>query len=208
MVNEEIVGGIKNALERGDSLRDAMMSFFNAGYDRKEIEEAAAVLLHYPIKKAETKTPVPEIKKVEPKVEHKIELIPIPKVVQKVSSYGEEKPKEIIKPKKKGFLFFKPKAQKELKEMPQPIPKVIIHEEPRLIPKELPKTIISAMPQTTPKKIEKQIPRKVSSSSAMTPQEKVIIAILVGLLIFLIGLLVVIFLFRQQLIDFISTMVS
>jgi hypothetical protein len=207
MVNEEIVGGIKNALERGDSLRDAMMSFFNAGYDRKEIEEAAATLLHYPTAKAETKAPIPEIKKVEPKIEHKIEPIPVPKVIQKVSSYGEEKPKEIIKPKKKGFLFFKSKS-KEQKEMPKPIPKVIIHEEPKFIPKELPRTIINAMPQTTPKKIEKPVQRKVSSSSEMTPQEKAIIAILVGLLIFLVGLLITIFLFRQQLIDFISSMVG
>jgi hypothetical protein len=202
MVNEEIVGGIKNALERGDSLRDAMMSFFNAGYDRKEIEEAAATLLHYPTTvKTETKTPAPEIKKVEPN----IEPIPTPKVIQKVSSYGEEKPKEIIPPKKKGFLFFKSNP-KEQKEMPKPIPKVIVHEEPKFVPKELPKIMIDAMPQTTPKKIEKL--QKVSSSSPMTSQEKVIIAILVGLLIFLVGLLITIFLFRQQLIDFISSMVS
>jgi hypothetical protein len=191
MVNEEIVGGIKNALENGDSLKDAMMSFFNAGYDRKEIEEAAATLLNYQPTKSETTVPVPEIKNVEIKKE-----IPAPKVIQNVSSYGEEKPKEIIKLKKKGFLFFKSKEQKEI---PYSDSRVILSEEPKFIPKELPKTIINAMPQTTQKKI---------SSSAMTPQEKVIIAILVGLLIFLIGLLVVIFLFRQQLIDFISSLVN
>jgi len=204
MVNEEIIGGIKNALERGDSLRDAMMSFFNAGYDRKEIEEAAATLLHYPIGKQETKAPIPEIKKVETK----IEPIPTPKVIQKVSSYGEEvKPKEIIKPKKKGFLLFKPKEQKEIskpipRDMPKPMPPIT-----KFVPKELPRVIINAMPQTTPKKIEMPSHKKVSSS-AMTPQEKAIIAILVGLLVFLVGLLITIFLFRQQLIDFISSMVS
>lgn len=200
MINEEIVGGLKNALERGDSLKSAMISFYNAGYDKKEIEESAATLLNYPITKPGFKTPTPEVKKVETKVEP----IPAPKIIQKVSQYGEEKPKEIIKPKK-GFLFFKPKKPKEPKEIYKEISKA--PEVKKFVPKEIPKVIINAMPQTTPKKIEKPVQR-VSSSSAMTPQEKAIIAILVGLLIFLVGLLVLIFLFRQQLIDFISSMVS
>jgi hypothetical protein len=45
MVNEEILGGLKSALERGHSLERAMISLFNAGYKRKEIEEAAVALL-------------------------------------------------------------------------------------------------------------------------------------------------------------------
>jgi len=45
MVNEEILGGVKSALERGHSLERAMISLFNAGYKRKEIEEAAVALL-------------------------------------------------------------------------------------------------------------------------------------------------------------------
>lgn len=44
MVNNEILGGLKSALERGQSLKLAMMSFYNAGYDKKEIEEAARAL--------------------------------------------------------------------------------------------------------------------------------------------------------------------
>ncbi|MFA5071723.1 MAG: hypothetical protein WC511_05185 [Candidatus Pacearchaeota archaeon] len=192
MVNEEIVGGIKNALERGDSLRNAMMSFFNAGYDRKEIEEAAATLLNYQPAKSETTVPIPMTKNVEIKKE-----ISAPKNIQKVSSYGED-----VEVTPTRIASSKTVSQ----EMPSPVPKVIINEEQKFIPKELPRTIINAMPQTNAKKMEKPI-QKVSSS-AMTPQEKVIIAILVGLLIFLIGLLVVIFLFRQQLIDFISSLVS
>jgi len=183
MVNEEIVGGIKNALEHGDSLKDAMMSFFNAGYDKKEIEQAAATLLDYSTAvKAETKIPALEIKKVD--------LTQTPKVIQKVSSYGEEVP------------------LKEQKEIPKPIPEVIISDNIKFVSKELPKTIINSLPTTISKKTEMPIQKKVSSSSAMTPQEKVIVAILIGLLIFLIGLLAVIFLFRQQLIDFISGLVN
>ena len=41
MVNKDILGGLKSAITRGYSLEEAMLSFFNAGYKREEIEEAA-----------------------------------------------------------------------------------------------------------------------------------------------------------------------
>ena len=41
MVNEEIVGGLVSALSRGDHLQKGMMSFYNAGYNKEEIEDAA-----------------------------------------------------------------------------------------------------------------------------------------------------------------------
>ncbi len=44
MVNKDILGGLKSALTRGYSLEEAMLSFFNAGYKRNEIEEAAQSL--------------------------------------------------------------------------------------------------------------------------------------------------------------------
>jgi nitrogen fixation/metabolism regulation signal transduction histidine kinase len=44
MVNKDILGGLKVALSRGDSLQSAMQSFYNAGYTKEEIEEAARAL--------------------------------------------------------------------------------------------------------------------------------------------------------------------
>jgi hypothetical protein len=41
MVNEELVEGIRRALTKGESLQQAMSSFYNAGYERGEIESAA-----------------------------------------------------------------------------------------------------------------------------------------------------------------------
>lgn len=41
MVNGEIVGGLVSALSRGDHLQKGMMSFYNAGYNKEEIEDAA-----------------------------------------------------------------------------------------------------------------------------------------------------------------------
>jgi len=44
MVHEEIVGGLISALSRGEPLQKAMMTFYNAGYGKQEIEEAARLV--------------------------------------------------------------------------------------------------------------------------------------------------------------------
>jgi hypothetical protein len=41
MLNEEIIGGLVSALSRGQSLESAMMTFYNAGYNKEEIEDSA-----------------------------------------------------------------------------------------------------------------------------------------------------------------------
>ncbi|MEK6824122.1 MAG: hypothetical protein AABY06_03745 [Nanoarchaeota archaeon] len=43
MVNEEILGGLRHALNRGESLEKAMISFYNAGYRKDEIEEVVKI---------------------------------------------------------------------------------------------------------------------------------------------------------------------
>jgi hypothetical protein len=47
-MNRDIVEGLRNALSRGYTLEKAMMSFYNAGYKKEEIEEAARVLHEHP----------------------------------------------------------------------------------------------------------------------------------------------------------------
>mgnify|MGYP006899816171 CR=1 FL=1 len=44
MKNEFLVEGIRVALERGETMKQAMMSFFNAGYGKEEIESAARIV--------------------------------------------------------------------------------------------------------------------------------------------------------------------
>ena len=44
MEKEDILGGLKSALSRGESLNRAMMAFFNAGYKKEDIESAAGTL--------------------------------------------------------------------------------------------------------------------------------------------------------------------
>jgi len=41
MTKEEIVGGLKNAIERGSSLEDAIQSFIGAGYNPNEVRAAS-----------------------------------------------------------------------------------------------------------------------------------------------------------------------
>jgi len=44
MAKSDLVGGLKLALSRGETLQKAMQSFYNAGYKKEEIEEAARIL--------------------------------------------------------------------------------------------------------------------------------------------------------------------
>jgi hypothetical protein len=46
VVNEEILGGLRNALERGYSFEMAVQSFINAGYNQNEVREAAEYISH------------------------------------------------------------------------------------------------------------------------------------------------------------------
>jgi len=43
MARGDILAGLRNALERGESLEEAKESLINAGYSREEVEEATAV---------------------------------------------------------------------------------------------------------------------------------------------------------------------
>jgi len=44
MTKEEIAAGLKNALDRGSSIEEAVQSFVNAGYNANEVMEAASLL--------------------------------------------------------------------------------------------------------------------------------------------------------------------
>lgn len=48
MVNADILGGLRSALAKGKSLKQTMISFYNAGYKKEEIEEAARALQTQP----------------------------------------------------------------------------------------------------------------------------------------------------------------
>ncbi|MFH1801228.1 MAG: hypothetical protein ABH804_00095 [archaeon] len=41
MVREDILGGLRTAVSKGETLRQAMITFFNAGYKKEDIESSA-----------------------------------------------------------------------------------------------------------------------------------------------------------------------
>jgi hypothetical protein len=80
MPKEEIIEGLKYALAKGEPLPEAMMSFYNAGYSKEDIEEAARVLQ------------APQLPQTQPSQVQPSQLPPVPRTTQRVSLY-EEKPK-------------------------------------------------------------------------------------------------------------------
>lgn len=44
MVNETILGGLRIAISHNSTLKDAMQSFYNSGYKKEEVEEAAKII--------------------------------------------------------------------------------------------------------------------------------------------------------------------
>jgi hypothetical protein len=105
MVNDDLVGGLRSALERGESLKQAMLSLFNSGYNREEIEEAARDLNSFPSKGVvQPKKEMPPInplpqppavpeKKQKPEPVKPVKVQPYPQLqvapqVQKVSYYS------------------------------------------------------------------------------------------------------------------------
>jgi hypothetical protein len=63
-MQDELVAGIKNAMERGESLEQAIQSFINAGYNPAEVRAAGSMLSDGASKIAYTEQPIaPEIRK-------------------------------------------------------------------------------------------------------------------------------------------------
>jgi len=103
MAREELVEGIRMATEKGESLKDAMMSFLNAGYLKEDIEDAARIV--------QSGISIKEEKPLQKPAEESVEKITIsenipsaPATVQKISDYsGKEDSK--MNPQKKRLLI-------------------------------------------------------------------------------------------------------
>ena len=89
MVREDILGGLRNALARGQPLKQAMMSFYNAGYLKEEIEEAARAL-H--LERTQPQTFQPQF----PSSPNQV--APIFQRTSSVKQGVREKPKEVLSP--------------------------------------------------------------------------------------------------------------
>jgi hypothetical protein len=170
MVNEEVLGGLISGLERGESLKKAMITLFNAGYKKEEIEEAAAMANQLGIKQKTIPLKViPEKINLEEKEETKTDGINASQINPQTFGPAMKTP-EAIKAQQPSF-------------------------EPRLTP-----TSTKRQPATPQKTIQ-----KVSNYSDKGSKEKMMIFLLIALLVFLVGVLIAIFIFREELINFFST---
>ena len=104
MGRRDIVEGLKRAVARGEDLKSAMMSFYNAGYTKEEVEDAARDA-NYEIYSAQTGQPMQMQGQVgqsstqqagsPAQVQNQQQRQAMaPMTVQKVSSYSPEKPKQ------------------------------------------------------------------------------------------------------------------
>ncbi len=88
MVREDILGGLRAALQRGESLKQAMLTFINAGYSQEEIENAARQF--DADKAAQPQQPIQPVLFVPQEVASRTDEESPSINVQKVSSYGEK----------------------------------------------------------------------------------------------------------------------
>lgn len=162
MVNEEILAGLKAAVERGQSVKSSMNAFVNAGYSKAEVEEAAKFL----------------------------------------EEGGAEK-KNIIQEIPPADFFYKQPQKPVFKKLPAPI-KIPPAQPIQSLVQEIKPELIYEPKVTTQRPIKRV--EQVIYYEEQSPTEKLLIIVLVSFLVFLVGVLILLFVFRKDLINFFSSM--
>jgi hypothetical protein len=175
MVNMELIAGITGALERGQSLKSAMVSFFNAGYSKEEIEEAARVLIEVGTNPDSGFAPVTssisfQSKGAKQQEAHENVSVTLPKN----SANAQTAMVNTATGNFSGFSQRAPVAEKKLPE----------------------------------EKMKLKPVQKISDYDHVKSKRRpsVLIIVLAALLIILLGVLVAMFLFRRQLVDWLASL--
>jgi hypothetical protein len=196
MVKAEIVGGLKTALARGETLQKAMMSFYNSGYAKQDIEDAARAL------ESPNITQVPQTR-------------PITQPAQQPS------PRQVLRPATPGLnptmQRFPQPSQQYNQQSQKPIQRSIQQPRPSSEPKKPSESgeQVFDVPEPTyppegnqqgtkeefpPLEGNTQTVQKVSKYGGKpSPLGAVVVFVLVFFLLFLIGILISLFLFKDQL---------
>lgn len=140
MVNEDILGGIENAVAKGEPIEAVMMGFYNSGYTKEDIEWAA-----------------------------------------KAFQLNKFKPVSVGFPQQKGAFANAQKTQ--------------------------PTTSKEENPRFMKKPYDPKVKQHVSGYDDSSPfKEKVLLIVLVSSLILLLGILAAVFVFKEQLVNFINSL--
>ncbi|MFH1585693.1 MAG: hypothetical protein ABIB79_02915 [archaeon] len=192
MVRQDILGGLKEALSREQSLKQAMITFLNAGYNKRDIENAARFLL-------QEQQQMQGIQPMQPR--------PTP------SGQPIQKPLSVVRPKPTPSRSqFAPPLHPQ-KPMPiQPVKPV--ETKPITTPKPAPRSPFARplhpqkpKPQLAQKIVQKIEPASRVSTYAPTPdllKDKIILGVLIFILFVLLGLLASTFIFKEQLMVFLD----
>ena len=161
MTNQEILGGLKSAVSRGQSLKQAMMSFYQAGYKKEEIEDAARAYLY--LQKGNSEAQV---------------LANKPREEVTSNPQETEKKEQSQKLKKENFV-----SKVEQNKVPQIGWKAKEHDKK----------------SSTQKVSAYDSERKIRQLKGKT-----VTITLVAILVFLLGILAAVFLFKAELVEFIN----
>jgi hypothetical protein len=203
MVNEEVLGGLRSALERGESLKKAMITLYNAGYGKEEIEECARMVVpseeapNAPMQEIEeavkilsaTAAPSRPVQAAQPQFQQPVQ----PRLMQPAQAVRQQPPQ---------IFRQQPRAAQPQFQQPAYIQRQALPMQRQMLPMQSPIFPV----QTARLRPAYTAVQAVSGyGEEITPREKAIILILVSLLVFLLASLGVIFLFKQQIINFFST---
>ena len=101
MVNQEILAGIQHAISKGETLQHAMQTFYNAGYKKEEIYDAARNIqaMQNPLVQQTQQPAQAQYQKIQRPAqqvsayESQQKTQQKPKVIQKVSAYEKKQSK-------------------------------------------------------------------------------------------------------------------
>ncbi len=177
MVNEAILGALKSALARGESLKKAMMTVYNAGYKREEISEAARLI-------------------------NEGGSSPQTQPIQQVNAKQSQQSATAQTLAPSGELSLEPKQlKKSAKQTQQPQIQQLQTQQPPVTQQQV--------QQPTQQIPAQNVIQKVSGYGQPPTQKSKTMIILLGfLLLFLIGTLVTIFLFKDELLGFFNNLFS
>jgi hypothetical protein len=195
MAREDIFGGLRLALAKGETLKEAMMSFYHAGYKKEDIEEAARELVGLSEQQTDYSY-AKELKSPEPEKEVQLPTIPKP----------PEPPQTIEKTEavKEDFYVPKPFIQRPVQQTkPQ---EIYIPQKIDQKPEPVKPEFYTPIQQPHPKYAEHL------SKSFSEEQKKsgtfIMIIILIVVLVLLLGVLASLLLYKQEIIVFINRMIG
>jgi hypothetical protein len=193
MVNETILGALKSALERKESLKKAMMTLYNAGYKKEEISEAARLINERGLT-VQAEPVMPATPEKSRKILRSEKRISAAQLLSKQPKFKQVVNQPLSLPIKQPSITPQQNSQPPQPPVPQAIP-----QNQQQIPNQM-----QQLMQQPP-----AILQKVSGyGQTPTPKGKTTIILLGFLLLILIGILATMFLFKEELLDFFNNLFS